>query len=38
MVLHSGDLRMVPLTDARGDGLVRFDALHEGGWIAVGVS
>lgn len=36
--VHTGDLRMVPLTDARGDGLVRFDALHEGGWIAVGVS
>lgn len=36
--IHSGDLRMVPLTDSRGDGPVRFDRIEESGWVAIGVS
>lgn len=36
--IHSGDLRMEPLTAQRGDGLVRFDELTEAGWVTLGIS
>lgn len=36
--LHSGDLRVIPLTDRGGDGLVRWEEAHEGGWRVIGVN